>query len=124
MYKIKYTEKFEDFYVAESDVSCYETVQGACVGFEEATRGLLVSPEKLDGLRLYIEDYHSGDEDIDSYSVGITITLTRGNEQIASLDLVFDSRSNTLKFESSLMIQYEFLNAVEEDQLEGLSRRL
>jgi hypothetical protein len=73
---------------------------------------------------LYIEDYHSEDEDIDSYAIGILISLLREDGQIASLDLVFDPRSNTLKFESSLMIEYEYLNAVEEDQLEDLSRRL
>jgi hypothetical protein len=124
MYKVKYTEKFEDSYVAESNEFYYDTVHSACTGFEEITRGLLTNSEQLDGIRLYIEDYHSEDEDIDSYAIGIFVSLLREDEQIASLDLVFDPRSNTLKFESSLMIEYEYLNAVEEDQLEDLSNRL
>ena len=124
MYKVKYTEKFEDSYVAESNEFYYDTVHSACKGFEEITRGLLTNSDQLDGIRLYIEDYHSEDEDIDSYAIGILISLLREDGQIASLDLVFDPRSNTLKFESFLMIEYKYLNAVEEDQLEDLSSRL
>lgn len=124
MYKVKYTEKFEDWYVAESEVFHYQTIHSACKGFQEVTRGLLTNSEALEGLRLYIEDYHSEDEDIDSYSIGIIISLEKEDEQIASLDLVFDPRSNTLKFENSLTIEYENLSAMEEDQLNELSNKL
>ncbi len=123
MYKVKYTEKFEDWYVAESEVFHYQTIHSACKGFQEVTRGLLTNSEALEGLRLYIEDYHSEDEDIDSYSIGIIISLEKEDEQIASLDLVFDPRSNTLKFENSLTIEYENLSAMEEDQLNELSNK-
>ncbi len=123
MYKVKYAEKFEDWYVAESEVFHYETIQSACKGFQEVTRGLLTNSEALEGLQLYIEDYHSEDEDIDSYSIGIIISLEKEDEKIASLDLVFDPRSNTLKFENSLMIEYENLSAMEEDQLNELSNK-
>jgi hypothetical protein len=123
MYKVKYTERFEDWYVADSDIFHYETIQSACRGFEQVTRGLLSNSAAIEGIRLYIEDYHSEDEDIDSYAIGIIISLEKEDEQIASLDLAFDPRSNTLKFENSLIIEYENLNAVEEDQLEELSNR-
>ena len=123
MYKVKYTERFEDWYVAESDIFRYENIQSACRGFEQVTRGLLTNSEAIEGLRLYIEDYHSEDEDLDSYAIGIIISLEKEDEQIASLDLVFDPRSNTLKFENSLMVEYENLTAVEEDQLDELSNR-
>ena len=124
MYKVKYTERFEDWYVAEGDIFHYETIQSACRGFEEITRGLLSNSEEIEGLRLYIEDYHSEDEDIDSYSIGIIISMEKEDKQIASLDLVFDPRPSTLKFENSLIIEYEYLSAVEEDQLDDLSNRL
>ena len=114
MYRVKYTEKFEDWYVTESDEFYYDTIYSACKGFEEVARGLLTNSEHLDGIRLYIEDYHSEDEDLDSYSIGILVSLSREDEQIASLDLLFDPRSNTLKFENLLNIEYENLNAVEE----------
>jgi len=123
MYKVKYTERFEDWYVAEGDVFHYETIQSACRGFEQVTRGLISNSEAIEGLRLYIEDYHSEDEDIDSYAIGIVISLEKEDEQIASLDLVFDPRSNTLKFENSLIIEYVNLSAVEEDFLDDLSNR-
>lgn len=123
MYKVKYTERFEDWYVGEGDVFHYETIQSACRGFEQVTRGLLSNSEAIDGLRLYFDDYHSEDEDIDSYAIGIIISLEKEDEQIASLDLVFDPRSNTLKFENSLMVEYENLTAVDEDQLDELSNR-
>ena len=123
MYKVKYTERLEDWYVSEGDVFHYETIQSACRGFEQVTRGLLSNSEAIEGLRLYIEDYHSEDEDIDSYAIGIIISLEKEDEQIASVDLVFDPRSSTLKFENSLIIQYENLSAVEEDELDDLSNR-
>ena len=50
--------------------------------------------------------------------------MEKEEEQIASLDLVFDPRSSTLKFENSLIIEYENLSAAEEDQLDDLSNRL
>ena len=56
MYKVKYTERFEDWYVAESDVFHYETIQSACRGFEQVTRGLLSNSESIEGPRLYIEE--------------------------------------------------------------------
>jgi hypothetical protein len=123
MYTVRYTERFEDWYVAEGDIFHYETIQSACRGFEQVTRGLLGNSEAIEGLRLYIEDYHSEGEDIDSYAIGIIISLEKEDEQIASLNLVFDPRSNTLKFENSLIIEYENLNAVEEDQLDELSNK-
>jgi hypothetical protein len=93
-------------------------------GFEQVTRGLLSNSEAIEGLCLYIEDYHSEEDDIDSYAIGIIVSsIKKEVEQIASLDLVFDPRSNTLKFENSLIIEYENLNAVEEDQLDELSNR-
>lgn len=124
MYTVRYTERFEDWYVAEGDIFHYETIQSACRGLEQVTRGLLGNSEAIEGIRLYIEDYHSEDEDIDSYSIGIIISMEKEEEQIASLDLVFDPRSSTLKFENSLIIEYENLSAAEEDQLDDLSNRL
>ena len=124
MYTVRYTERFEDWYVAEGDIFHYETIESACRGFEQVTRGLLGNSEAIEGIRLYIEDYHSEDEDIDSYSIGIIICMEKEEEQIASLDLVFDPRSSTLKFENSLIIEYENLSAAEEDQLDDLSNRL
>ena len=56
MYKVKYTERFEDWYVAKGDVFHYETIQSACRGFEQVTRGLLSNSESIEGPRLYIED--------------------------------------------------------------------
>lgn len=123
MYKVKCIEKFEDMYVVEGDEIQYESIQSACIGFENVARALLNNSNAIEGLRLYIEDYHSDDDDIDSYSIGIIIELTRENEQIASLDLMFDPRSNTLKYENLLTIEYQYLSAFEEDQLENLSSR-
>ena len=123
MYTVKYTERFEDWYVAEGDIFHYENINSACKGFEQVTRGLLSNSKAIEGLCLYIEDYHSEDEDIDSYAIGIIISLEKDDEQIASLDLVFDPRSKTLKFENSLMIEYENLSAVEEDQLDELCNK-
>ncbi len=124
MYKVQYIEKFEDWYAADSDVFCYETILSACLGFEKITRGLLTNAEELDGLRLYIEDYHSDDVDLDSYAIGIQVNLFRDDVKIAFLDLIFDPRSNSLKYESSLMIENEALSALEEDLLNDLSKRL
>jgi hypothetical protein len=124
MYTVRYTERFEDWYVAEGDIFHYETIWNACRGFEQVTSGLLGNSEAIERIRLYIEDYHSEDEDIDSYSIGIIISMEKEEEQIASLDLVFDPRSSTLKLENSLIIEYENLSAAEEDQLVDLSNRL
>lgn len=124
MYTVRYTERFEDFYVSESDVFYYETIQSACKGFEEITRGLLINAQAIEGLRLYVEDYHSEGEDIDSYVIGIVVTLEKDDELVASIDLLFDPRSSTLKFENELVIEFENLSAIEEDQLNDLANRL
>jgi uncharacterized protein YqkB len=121
MYTVQYTQNFEDFVVGERKTFNYESIGAAARGFKEITEAFLHSSEEIDELRQHIEDYHAEDEDVDSFAAGIKVKMFQERVLIAKLTLMFDPRSNTLKFGSDLEIFYEHLSANEEDVLHELS---
>jgi hypothetical protein len=121
MYEVNYTERFEDWYVSDYQLTCHETINNACSDLNQVIQRLLSNPIELQGLRMYIKEHHQGDEEIDSYSIGVLLTIKRDSEQIASLDLVFDPHLETLVCESYLVLDYENLAPCEQKALRKLA---
>lgn len=124
MYSVQYTQNFEDYVVGQRKNFYYQSIGAAVNGFKEITEAFLNSSEEIDELRQHIDDYHAEDEDVDSFAAGIKVRMFKEKTLIAKLILMFDPRSNTLKFGSDLEIFYEHLSATEEDALNELSLRL
>ena len=124
LYSVQYTQNFEDSVVGERKKFNYQSIGAAVQGFREITEAFLNSSEEIDELRLHIEDYHAEDKDIDSFDAGIKMKMFKEKILIAKLILIFDPRSNTLKFGSELEILYEHISASDEDALNELSLRL
>jgi hypothetical protein len=121
MYEVNYTERFEDWYVSDCPLTCHETINDACADLNEVAQRLLSNPIELNGLRMYIKEHHKDDEDIESYSIGVLLSIKRDGLQIASLDLVFYPHLETLKCESSLALGYEKLAPCEQKALRKLA---
>lgn len=121
MYSVQYTERLEDWYVCEGDSHEYEFLEDTVKGFYETANNLIGDSDATQGLRLYIEDFHSDDEDLDSYAIGMTVCLYREDILLAQLNITYDPRSAALKIESSLSIEHENLEPNEFELLNELS---
>ncbi len=121
MYSVQYTERLEDWYVSEGDSHAYECLEEAVKGFDEIVNNLLDDTDATQGLRIYIEDFHSDDEDLDSYAIGMVVNLYRDDILLVHIDIAYDPRSATLKIESSLSLEYENMQANEFELLNELS---
>jgi hypothetical protein len=119
MYKVKFTEKLEDWYVVESEDETYESIDLAIENFNKTAIDIINDSSSSQGISLYIEDYHSKD-DLESYSAGILIELIRNRDVIASIFLEYDFRSKRIRVGSDPEIDHDNLEEEEQAPLQKL----
>jgi hypothetical protein len=121
MYTVNYTERLECWYVASDPELTFENATGAVQGLKNLVSVLMNEPERMGGVLSYIEDYLSDDEDLDSYNMGINLSISREGYEIATLWIPFNLQQMAFKLKNELEIDVNILDAAEEDALKSLS---
>ena len=120
MYLVKYSEQYNESYVAdEYSTEEFSTIDEASNGFKKITIDLLNDSLISERIATYLEDYHS-DEDIESYSAGMFIEHYRNKDRLAFIFFEYDLSLKKLKTGSYLEVEVENLDDSEESEIKKL----
>ncbi|MGD9578189.1 MAG: hypothetical protein AB7Y74_08050 [Syntrophorhabdus sp.] len=122
MYRLELTEHFEDWYVADTVIGEFDSLDDAVVAFCSARKDVIEMKEPAHGIENCIaENFELGedDEDISDYSKGFVLKVQQDDDDIVSQYFAYDHISKSISESCMDDFNREYFSAEQLNLLEN-----